>query len=111
MKMPRFLSVEKGLEIPIVYNCGGYESLETLRLLEGLVEIYMPDFKYSDSKPAQEYSQASDYPENVKLALKEMFRQVGDLLRDPAHDIDGGGVDDDRLATGVGRGHLDDGGA
>ena len=75
-------AVEKGLSVPLVYNTGGYDSVQTLKLLDGVFDIYMPDFKYSDSKPAQEYSQASDYPENVKLALKEMFRQVGDLLVD-----------------------------
>jgi len=75
-------AVEKGLSVPLVYNTGGYDSVQTLKLLDGVFDIYMPDFKYSNSKPAQEYSQASDYPENVKLALKEMFRQVGDLLVD-----------------------------
>ncbi|NOR54174.1 MAG: radical SAM protein [Candidatus Aminicenantes bacterium] len=75
-------AVEKGLSVPLVYNTGGYDSVQTLKLLDGVFDIYMPDFKYSDSKPAQEYSQASDYPENVKLALKEMFRQVGDLIVD-----------------------------
>lgn len=75
-------AVEKGLSVPLVYNTGGYDSVQTLKLLDGVFDIYMPDFKYSDSKPAQEYSQASDYPEKVKLALKEMFRQVGDLLVD-----------------------------
>jgi putative pyruvate formate lyase activating enzyme len=75
-------AVEKGLSVPLVYNTGGYDSVQTLKLLDGVFDIYMPDFKYSNSKPAQEYSQASDYPENVKLALKEMFRQVRDLLVD-----------------------------
>ncbi len=75
-------AVEKGLSVPLVYNTGGYDSVQTLKLLDGVFDIYMPDFKYSNSKPSQEYSQASDYPENVKLALKEMFRQVGDLLVD-----------------------------
>lgn len=70
---------EEGLSIPIVYNCGGYESVETLRLLEGVVDIYMPDAKYSDSSRASEYSSAPDYWEVNKKALKEMHRQVGDL--------------------------------
>jgi len=75
-------AVEKGLSVPLVYNTGGYDSVQTLNLLDGVFDIYMPDFKYNDSKPAQEYSQASDYPEVSKLALKEMHRQVGDLLID-----------------------------
>jgi len=75
-------AVEKGLSVPLVYNTGGYDSVQTLKLLDGVFDIYMPDFKYSDNKPAQEYSQASDYPKNVKLALEEMFSQVGDLLVD-----------------------------
>ena len=76
------LAVEKGLSVPLVYNTGGYDSVQTLKLLDGVFDIYMPDFKYSDSQPAQEYSEASDYPESVKTALQEMFRQVGDLLLD-----------------------------
>jgi putative pyruvate formate lyase activating enzyme len=70
---------EAGLKGPTVYNCGGYESVETLRLLEGLIQIYMPDFKYSEEAPAKRYSNAPDYPEVCKAALKEMHRQVGDL--------------------------------
>jgi len=73
----------KGLRVPIVYNCGGYESLDTLRALEGLVEIYMPDAKYAASGPALELSGAPDYPEVNRAALREMHRQVGDLeIRD-----------------------------
>jgi len=75
-------AVEKGLSVPLVYNTGGYDSVQTLKLLEGVFDIYMPDFKYSDSKVAQEYSQASDYPSIAKLALKEIHRQVGNLLLD-----------------------------
>jgi putative pyruvate formate lyase activating enzyme len=71
---------ERGLEIPLVYNCGGYEALETLQLLDGIIDIYMPDIKYSDSRIAQRYSQAPDYPEVSRQALKEMHRQVGDLV-------------------------------
>jgi putative pyruvate formate lyase activating enzyme len=73
---------DRGLAIPIVYNTGGYESVEVLRLLEGLVDIYMPDFKYSDPEMAERYSEAPDYPVVVKEALREMHRQVGDLLLD-----------------------------
>jgi len=70
---------ESGLRIPIVYNCGGYEKIETLRLLAGLIDIYMPDFKFMDSAAAARYLQAPDYPEVAKAALQEMQRQVGDL--------------------------------
>jgi putative pyruvate formate lyase activating enzyme len=73
------LAIEQGLEIPLVYNCGGYESVETLKLLDGLIDIYMPDIKYSDSKLAEKYSGISNYWEVVKSAIKEMHRQVGDL--------------------------------
>ena len=68
-----------GLQLPIVYNCGGYESLETLRLLEGFIDIYMPDLKYMNADIARRLSNAKDYPGIAKAALKEMHRQVGDL--------------------------------
>ena len=85
--VPQILSslpeaIEKGLRIPIVYNCSGYESLEVIRLLEGVVDIYMPDVKYFDAKYSKRFSNAPDYPEVVKQALKEMHRQVGDLTMD-----------------------------
>jgi len=70
---------EGGLTVPIVYNCGGYESLDTLRALDGFVEIYMPDAKYAEAGPARELSAAPDYPEVNRAALREMHRQVGDL--------------------------------
>jgi len=73
------LAVEKGLEIPIVYNCGGYESVETLKLLENIVDIYMPDIKYSVDENALKYSGIKNYWDVVTKALKEMHRQVGDL--------------------------------
>jgi len=73
------LARSRGLNLPLVYNCGGYESVETLRLLDGLVDIYMPDFKFADSAPAERFAQAPDYPETAMAALKEMHRQVGDL--------------------------------
>jgi len=73
------VAIEKGLKIPIVYNCGGYEKVETLRLLEGIVDIYMPDVKYSSSGSAKKFSNAPDYFEVCRKALKEMHRQVGDL--------------------------------
>ena len=72
-------AIELGLEIPLVYNCGGYESVETLRLLEGIIDIYMPDFKYSDAAAARRYSNAPDYFEIAKAAVAEMHRQVGVL--------------------------------
>ncbi|MFO7966672.1 MAG: radical SAM protein [Archaeoglobaceae archaeon] len=73
------IAANMGLEIPIVWNCGGYENVETIRLLDGIVDIYMPDFKYSSSEPATKYSDAPDYFERCKEAIEEMFRQVGDL--------------------------------
>jgi len=76
------IASEKGLDIPIVYNCGGYESVELLEILDGVIDIYMPDFKYSDPQMALKYSKAKDYPEMTKAAIKEMHRQVGDLIID-----------------------------
>jgi putative pyruvate formate lyase activating enzyme len=76
------LAVEGGLQVPLVYNCGGYESLETLRILDGVFDIYMPDFKYADSEAAKRYSNAENYPEVAKAALQEMHRQIGDLVMD-----------------------------
>lgn len=76
------IAVEQGLKVPIVYNCGGYESLETLKILDGIIDIYMPDFKYSDPEVAFKYSRARDYPSVAKAAIKEMHRQVGDLIMD-----------------------------
>ncbi len=71
---------ESGLQVPIVYNCGGYESLKTLRLLEGIIDIYMPDIKYGDNKIGEKYSIVPDYWDVVRPAIKEMHRQVGDLI-------------------------------
>jgi len=76
------LAAEKGLNVPLVYNCGGYESVEALRMLDGVVDIYMPDFKYADARTGLAYSNAEDYPQYVKTAIKEMHRQVGDLVMD-----------------------------
>jgi putative pyruvate formate lyase activating enzyme len=72
-----------GLHVPIVYNSGGYDSLETLQLLDGIVDIYMPDMKYSDEKTAEQLSGVKHYPRVNKAAVKEMHRQVGDLQLDP----------------------------
>jgi putative pyruvate formate lyase activating enzyme len=71
-----------GLSVPLVYNTGGYDSVEMLELLDGIFDIYMPDFKYSDGEVAEEYSQAADYPVVAKQAIAEMARQVGDLELD-----------------------------
>ena len=76
------IAYKRGLWIPVVYNCGGYESLEMLRLWEGIVDVYMPDMKYSDTEMAEQYSSAADYPEVNRKAIEEMFRQVGDLETD-----------------------------
>jgi len=75
-----YIAREQGLKIPIVYNSGGYEAIETLRILDGIIDIYMPDFKYSDSALAEKYSKVKNYPQVAKQALKEMHRQVGDLI-------------------------------
>ena len=76
------IAIENGLHIPLVYNCGGYESKSTIALLDGIVDIYMPDIKYSDAEHAEKYSNAPDYFEVCKEAVKEMHRQVGDLIVD-----------------------------
>jgi len=73
------LARKKGLRLPTVYNTGGYDSVETLKLLDGYIDIYMPDMKYSDSKVAEELSHAADYWQVNQAAVKEMHRQVGDL--------------------------------
>ena len=71
------LAKGQGLKLPIVYNTSGYEKVETLRMFEGLVDIYLPDFKYLSAELADAYSHAADYPQVAKLALQEMVRQVG----------------------------------
>jgi putative pyruvate formate lyase activating enzyme len=73
------LAAERGLQIPLVYNCGGYESVETLRRLDGIIDIYMPDVKYSNDGHARRYSGVKDYWEYMRPAVKEMHRQVGEL--------------------------------
>ena len=70
----------KGLTLPVVYNCSGYEKVETLKMLEGIVDIYLTDFKYMDGEIAQKYSHAKDYPEIAKKALREMVRQTGEAV-------------------------------
>ncbi|MEW6116127.1 MAG: radical SAM protein [Nitrospirota bacterium] len=76
------IAVDTGLTVPVVYNCGGYEPLESLSILDGIIDIYMPDFKYADPAAALKYSKAKDYPQVAKAAIKEMHRQVGDLVID-----------------------------
>ncbi|HAZ31665.1 MAG TPA: radical SAM protein, partial [Dehalococcoidia bacterium] len=76
------MAIERGLRLPVVYNCGGYESVSTIRLLEGIIGIYMPDMKYSDRQGAGRYSNASDYFDRCREAVREMHRQVGDLNLD-----------------------------
>lgn len=76
------IAVENGLTLPLVYNTGGYDSIETLQLLDGVVDIYMPDMKYGDDEAGQRYSNAPDYSTHNRAALREMYRQVGDLFID-----------------------------
>ena len=70
-------ALEPKLPVPVVYNCGGYESVETLRQLEGKIDVYLPDFKYSDNALAKKLSSAPDYFETASAAILEMYRQVG----------------------------------
>ena len=70
-------ALEPKLPVPVVYNCGGYESVETLKRLENRVQVYLPDLKYALTEPAKAYSGAADYPETAKAAILEMFRQTG----------------------------------
>jgi putative pyruvate formate lyase activating enzyme len=73
-------AVEKGLNVPLVYNSSGYDRVSALKLLDGIVDIYMPDFKFWDSSLSKRWCDAEDYPDRAKAALKEMHRQVGDLV-------------------------------
>ena len=76
------LSLEGGLPVPVVWNCGGYERVETLRMLEGKVQVYLPDFKYADAALSARYSAAPDYPSVAEDALLEMYRQTGEYTAD-----------------------------
>lgn len=76
------LAIDGGLQLPIVYNSGGYDSVETLQLLDGIVDIYMPDMKYADEKTAEKLSGIKTYPQVNRAAVIEMHRQVGDLKID-----------------------------
>ena len=85
--MPQILKAlgiarERGFDLPIVYNTSGYESTEALRLLDGIVDIYLPDMRYSDDAAARKYSVAPHYPEINRAAVREMYRQVGNLMLD-----------------------------
>ncbi len=80
------VAVESGLHLPLVYNSGGYDSVETLNILDGIVDIYMPDMKYGDKRVAKELSGIENYPQVNRAAVKEMHHQVGDLK------IDGDGI-------------------
>jgi putative pyruvate formate lyase activating enzyme len=76
-------AIEQGFRQPLVYNCGGYESLEAIQLLDGIVDIYLPDIKFLDSHASERYLDgAADYPQVVRAVVKEMHRQVGDLVVD-----------------------------
>jgi putative pyruvate formate lyase activating enzyme len=77
-----YLAVQKGFKLPIVYNTSSFDSLESLRLLEGIVDIYLADLKYADREIARRYSKVKNYPEVAMAAIREMHRQVGDLILD-----------------------------
>ncbi|MDD3471555.1 MAG: radical SAM protein [Syntrophaceae bacterium] len=76
------IAAQRGLDLPVVYNSGGYDSLEALKLLRGVVHVYMPDLKYADSKMSAKYSDCDDYVEVARQAIKEMYDQVGELELD-----------------------------
>lgn len=88
-------ALEPKLPVPVVYNCGGYESVETLRHLEGKIDVYLPDFKYSDNALAKKLSSAPDYFETASAAILEMYRQVGKPV-----------LEDDEMKRGVLVRHL-----
>lgn len=97
---PHFLpsilpALEPKLPVPVVYNCGGYESVETLRRLEGKIDVYLPDFKYSDNALAKRLSAAPDYYETAAAAILEMYRQVGRPV-----------IEDEQMTRGVLLRHL-----
>jgi len=76
------IAIPMGLKISLVYNTGGYDSLETIKTLDGIIDIYLPDLRYASDKTAKQYSQAPHYMENSRQAIKEMYRQVGNLKID-----------------------------
>jgi len=75
-------AIDQGLNVPLVYNTGGYDSVDTLKLLDGIFDIYMPDLKYSDDKIGQRYCSAKNYSKIARQAIKMMYKQVGDLVID-----------------------------
>ena len=77
-----WVAIDLGLNLPLVYNTSAYDSLESLALLDGLVDIYMPDFKCFSDGPSNRYLRAQDYPDAARAAIREMHRQVGDLVLD-----------------------------
>jgi len=83
-------AAREGLKLPVVYNCGGYELVESLKLLEGFIDIYMPDAKYGSDEMGEKYSGVEDYYSRLEEALKEMQRQVGDLRVGPDGTADRG---------------------
>ncbi len=89
-------ALEQPIGIPVVYNCGGYESVDTLKMLEGKIQIYLPDMKYADNELARRYSGAGDYVETARAAIMEMYRQTGDYVMN----------DDGLLESGVVIRHL-----
>lgn len=74
------LARKKGMSLPIIYNSSGYEKVETLKMLEGYVDVYLPDFKYMESDLAEKFSHAADYPQTAKKAIREMIRQTGPVI-------------------------------
>ncbi len=76
------IAAQAGLHLPLVYNTGGYDSIESLRILDGVIDIYMPDMKYASPQTARYYSKIPNYPHINQAAVREMFRQVGDLQMD-----------------------------
>lgn len=78
------LAVKKGFSLPVIYNTNGYDSMELLTLLDGLVDIYLPDFKYWNGEHGKAYSDTPCYPETARNSIREMYRQVGTLKTDPA---------------------------
>ena len=74
------IAAEKGLNVPLVYNSGGYDSVETIEMLDGIIDIYMPDFKFWDPRVAEQACNAADYPETARKAISAMHAQVGDLV-------------------------------
>jgi putative pyruvate formate lyase activating enzyme len=86
------IAIDKGLRLPIVYNTSAYDSMHSLKLMEGIVDIYMPDFKYWDDGMAKRYTKAADYPEVARRVVKEMHRQVGSLDINPKNGLARRGV-------------------